>query len=113
MATSWLSIAPYLPQIIRLARPLFTDTPPPQVDHGQRLRLDIVSDQIDELQHAATQNADSIRLLATDMQKTIELLQANAERMEQRLAVAQRVALVATTTAALAFVLGAVALFMR
>ncbi len=114
MAASWLTIAaPYIPEILRLARPLFTHTPPPQADAGQRMRVDLMSDQIDELQEAATQNAESIRLLASDMQKTIELLQANSERMEKRLIAAQRLALVAGTAAALAFCLAAVALALR
>lgn len=114
MAASWLSIAaPYLPEILRLARPLFTHTPPPQADAGQRMRVDLMSDQIDELQQAATQNADAIRMLASDVQKTIELLQLNAQRMEQRLLHAQRLALMGTTAAALAFVLAAATLLTR
>lgn len=114
MAASWLTrTAPYIPEILRLARPLFTHTPPPQADAGQRMRMDLMSDQIDELQQAATQNADSIRLLASDMQKTIELLQANSERMEQRLLAMQRLVLVAATAAVLGFCLAAVALALR
>lgn len=110
MAATWISIAaPYVPEIIRLARPLFTRTPP-QVDNSHQLRLDIVTAQIAELQNAADQNADSIRKLATDMQKTLEVLQVGSERMEKRLVASGRIALVAATAAVLAFCVAAYAL---
>ena len=110
MAATWITIAaPYVPEIIRLARPLFTRTPP-QVDNSQQLRIDVIGAQIAELQDAATQNADSIRKLATDMQKTIEILQAGADQAERRLRHASQLTLVATTVAVLAFALAAFAL---
>ena len=106
MAATWITIAASsLPEIIRLARPLFTRTP--QVDNSHQLRLDVIGEQIAELQDAATQNADSIRKLATDMQKTIEVLQVGADRAERRLRRANTLTLVATTMATLAFVLAA------
>jgi len=110
MAASWITVvAPYLPEIIRLARPMFTRTPP-LPDDSQRLRLDVVDTQIVELQDAASQNADSIAKLARDMQQTMQALQLGAERLERRLALAQRVTLVAITVAALSFCLAAWAL---
>ncbi len=106
MAATWITIAASsLPEIIRLARPLFTRTP--QVDNSHQLRLDVIGEQIAELQDAATQNADSIRKLATDMQKTIEVLQVGADRAERRLRRANTLTLVATTMATLSFVLAA------
>ena len=110
MAATWITIAaPYVPEIIRLARPLFTRTPP-QVDNSQQLRIDVIGAQIAELQDAATQNADSIRKLATDMQKTIEVLQVGADRAERQLRRSNQLVLGATTVAALAFLLAAYAL---
>ena len=109
MAATWITIAaPYVPEIIRLARPLFTRTP--QVDNTQQLRIDVIGAQITELQDAATQNADSIRKLATDMQKTIEVLQVGADRAERQLRRSNQLVLVATTVATLAFLLAAYAL---
>lgn len=106
MAATWITIAASsLPEIIRMARPLFTRTP--QVDNSHQLRLDVIGEQIAELQDAATQNADSIRKLATDMQKTIEVLQVGADRAERRLRRANTLTLVATTMATLSFVLAA------
>lgn len=102
MAATWITIAASsLPEIIRLARPLFTRTPP--IDTTQVQRLAIIDEQIAELQAAATRNADSISRLATDMQKTIEVLQVGADRMERQLHRANHLAAIATTVAALAF----------
>jgi hypothetical protein len=110
MAASWITIvAPYLPEIIRLARPMFTRTPVRDAN-TEKLRLDVLNEQIAELQNAATQNADSIKLLATEMQKTIEVLQLGAERLEQRSKRSERVAIVAATIAALSFALAVFAL---
>lgn len=110
MAASWLTIAaPYVPEIIRLAKPLFTRKPP-QVDESQQQRLELIESQIAELQSAATTNADSISKLASDMQKTLEILQVGAERAEQQVRGAQALAWVAVTAAVLAFALAAYAL---
>jgi hypothetical protein len=109
MAATWITIAASsLPEIIRMARPLFTRTP--QVDNSHQLRMDVIGEQIAELQDAATQNADSIRKLATDMQKTIEVLQVGADQAERRLRRASQLTLIATTVAILAFALAAYAL---
>lgn len=110
MASTWIAIAaPYVPEIIKLARPLFTRTPA-AADNTQQIRLDVVSAQISELQNAASQNADSIRKLATDMQKTLEVLQLGSERMQKRLVIANLIAIMAATAALLAFGLAAYAL---
>lgn len=109
MAATWITIAaPYVPEIIRAARPLFTRTPP--VDNTHQIRLDVVIAQIAELQNAADQNADSIRKLATDMQKTLEVLQLGSERLQKSQLAAHRLAVIACTAAALAFALAAYAL---
>jgi hypothetical protein len=109
MAATWITIAASsLPEIIRMARPLFTRTP--QVDNSHQLRMDVIGEQIAELQDAATQNADSIKKLATDMQKTIEVLQVGADQAERRLRRASQLTLIATTVAILAFALAAYAL---
>jgi hypothetical protein len=72
--------------------------------------MDLIGEQIAQLQDAATQNADSIKKLATDMQKTIEVLQVGADQAERRLRRASQLTLIATTVAILAFALAAYAL---
>ncbi len=107
---AWIAVvAPYLPEIVRLARPIFTRAPPP-AHAGQTLRLDVINAQITELQDTASQNADSIGKLATDLQQTMQALQLGAERMERRLVLSNRLAIVAVTAAALAFGVAALAL---
>jgi predicted PurR-regulated permease PerM len=109
MAATWITIAASsLPEIIRMARPLFTRTP--QVDNSHQPRMDLIDEQIAQLQDAATQNADSIKKLATDMQKTIEVLQLGADQAERRLRRASQLTVIATTVAILAFALAAYAL---
>jgi len=109
MAATWITIAASsLPEIIRMARPLFTRTP--QVDNSHQPRMDLIDEQIAQLQDAATQNADSIKKLATDMQKTIEVLQLGADQAERRLRRASQLTLIATTVAILAFALATYAL---
>ncbi|PBJ82774.1 hypothetical protein CMZ84_11680 [Lysobacteraceae bacterium NML93-0399] len=111
MAAAWITVvAPYLPEIVRLARPIFTRAPPALPDAGQQRRNDLIDAQIVELQDAASQNADSIGKLAADMQKTLDALQVGAARAERRLVRAQILAIVATTVAVLAFGLAAWAL---
>ncbi len=111
MAASWITVvAPYLPEIIRLARPMFTRKPPVLADNTPQ-RLDVVDAQIGELQAAATQNADAIKLLATDMQQTLDTLQQNALRLERRLRRAHRITVAAATLAILGIALATAAMW--
>jgi hypothetical protein len=110
---AWFALAaPYLPDIIQLALPLFTRTKAQEKTpelHSQQ----VIVQQITELQNAATQNADSIKLLATEMQKTIEALQVGATILEKKLNRALLLAIVASTTALLAFAIAAYALAIK
>lgn len=101
----WFSVAaPYLVDVITLARPLFTRS-----RAGER-EPDVLPQQIAELQNAATQNAETLRLLAAEMQKTLETLQAGAALLERQLRAARLLAGIAIGVAALALVLAVVAL---
>lgn len=103
----WFSIAaPYLADIITLARPLFTRSKDKDADKDPN----ILAQQIIELQNAATQNAESVRTLATEMQKTLDALQTGATILETRLRWAQTLAVVSTTVAVLAFFIAVYAL---
>jgi hypothetical protein len=102
---AWFALAaPYLPDIIQLALPLFTRA------KAQEKVPEVVVQQITELQNAATQNADSIKLLATEMQKTIDVLQVGATLLERKLQRTQLLAVVASTAAVLAFLIAVYAL---
>src|SRR3546814_1028303 len=60
MAAWFTVVAPFLPDIIQMAKPMFTR------DKG----ADQVPQQIKELQDAATQNAGAVQQLAGEMQRT-------------------------------------------
>lgn len=96
--SAWYALAAsYLPDIIKLALPLFTR------GRAQEKTPEVMAQQIVELQNAALQNADSIKLMATEMQKTIDTLQVGAALLERRLQRAQMLAGAASIIAVLAF----------
>jgi len=95
---AWFAIAaPYIPEIIKIARPLFTRV------NTKDKSAEIMSQQIVELQTAATQNSESIKLLATEMQRTIEALQRGSTELEKKLERARNLLIVSTTISVLAF----------
>lgn len=101
----WLALAvPYIPEIIKIARPLFTRGNP------QEKSAEIVAQQIAELQAAVIQNSESIKLLATEMQHTIEALQKGATDLEKKLARAGILLIISTTISVLAISIAAYAL---
>jgi len=104
MAAWFTAALPFIPDVIKLARPLFTRSAP------QDKVPDVVVTQISELQDVAAQNADAIKTLAVEMQSTITALKAGAEALSAELRFASTVSLVAMTVAVLAFALAAYAL---
>jgi len=101
----WFAIAaPYIPEIIKIARPLFTRAGSPEKSG------EVVAQQIAELQTAATQNAESIKLLATEMQHTIEALQSGAADLEKKLDRARILLVISATLSVLAFCVAVYAL---
>lgn len=106
----WFSIAaPYLADIISVARPLFTRSKDNEKIPDEKIR-EIAAQQIAELQSAAAQNAESVKLLAIEMQKTIDALQIGANTLQRKLWITQTLAVVATTMATLAFLVALYAL---
>ncbi|RZA17293.1 MAG: hypothetical protein EOP93_13620 [Lysobacteraceae bacterium] len=104
----WINIAAsYLPELITLTKPLFTRSknaaPGPEM----------IEQQITELQAAATKNAESIKQLAVDMQKTIDAVQQASVLLERRLARTQMLLAVALTASCLSFALAAWLLVQR
>ena len=105
--SSWLAIAvPYLPEIIHLARPLFTRNKNADTDKTPEL----AAQQIAELQAAVADNVENIKKLAMDMQQTIDALQLAADALDKRLRLAHTINIVALTVSVLAFGIAAYAL---
>lgn len=95
---AWFALAaPYIPEIIKIARPLFTR------GNSQEKSVETMAQQIVELQTAATQNSESIKLLATEMQRTIDALQSGSAELEKKLDRARLLLIVSTTISVLAF----------
>ena len=96
---AWFTVAaPLIPEILRLARPYFTRPPQQAIAPPS----DVVAVQIAELQDVAAQNAESIKVLAAEMQKTITSLQQASMTLEQRLRRAHRLSLASLAVAAAA-----------
>jgi hypothetical protein len=104
MAAWFTAVAPFLPDIIQMAKPMFTRA------RGEDKAPDLVPRQISELQDAAAQNAESVRLLAAEMQQTLTALQQASVELERKLERASRLSLVAATMAGLGFAVAAYAL---
>ena len=102
---AWFAIAaPYIPEIIKIARPLFTKI------NSREKSIEVVAQQISELQAAVIQNSESIKLLATEMQHTIEVLQSSAAKLEKKLECARMLLIISTTISILAFCVAVYAL---
>src|SRR3546814_12231249 len=80
MAAWFTVVAPFLPDIIQMAKPMFTR------DKG----AEQVPQQIKELQDAATQNAGAVKQLAGEMQRTLASLQQGASQLDNTLVALQQ-----------------------
>jgi hypothetical protein len=77
---------PYVTQIVATAIPVFTSKPGPASQSDE-----VVAQQIAELQSAATQNAESIQILAEKLQRTIEGIDAAAMSLQKELRFYRRI----------------------
>lgn len=74
------AVAPYIAQIATSAIPAFTSKP-------ETAKSDpVLSKQIEELQAAATQNAQSIHLLAEKLEQAMNDLESAAQGAQKRIA---------------------------
>jgi len=74
------AVAPYLAQIATAAIPAFTSKPAATKDDG------VIARQIEELQAAVTQNAESIHMLAEKLQQAIEGVEVAAQEARKEVA---------------------------
>lgn len=73
------AVAPYVTQVATVAIPAFTRRPPAE-------RIDpLLAQQIDELQAAVTQNAESLHLLAEQLQQVMRDAERAAEHARRQL----------------------------
>lgn len=95
---------PYITQIVTATVPMFTSKPA----NGKTDEL--VSKQIQELQEAVTNNAESVKVMATQWKETMEGLDTAAARLQKEIVVLRRVAYGSVVVAAVAVVLALVAI---
>lgn len=104
MAAWFTHALPYIPDLIKLAKPLFTRSKP------QDQVPEVVARQITELQEIAAQNTDAIKTLAIEIQNTIDSLQSGAEALARELRWLRAMVLVCVSAALLAVGVAAYAL---
>jgi len=83
------AVAPYIAQIAAVAIPAFTSKK--GIDSSDLAVTDsVVAKQIEELQAAASQNAQSVQLLAENLQKAIQSIDAAASDAEKKITTYKR-----------------------
>lgn len=90
---AWLPIfktaIPVIAQIVNIAAPMLTKK------SGSADREALTAQQIEELQHAATQNSESVKALAAQVQATFEGLESAAVDLQKRLDRQQKLSVIA------------------
>jgi cytochrome c-type biogenesis protein CcmI len=83
------AVAPYVAQIAAVAIPAFTSKK--DTDNADvAAKEEIVAKQIKELQAAASQNAQSVQLLAENLQKAIQSVDTAASEAEKKITLYRR-----------------------
>ena len=101
---AWLPVLkaslPYITQIVTAALPMFTSKP------GDADSAELVPRQIEELQLAVTQNAESVKELATQLQNTIENLGSGASDLQREMRLLKRLIFLALAASLAGLCLG-------
>jgi arginine/ornithine N-succinyltransferase beta subunit len=93
-------VAPYVAQIAAAAIPAFTSKP------AEFAKIDpVIAKQIEELQAAATQNAESVHVLAENLQQAIQGIEAAAQDVKKQVATYRVMLLVALGLSGLSMLL--------
>ena len=93
------SAMPYVVQVLSIAIPAFTSrTAHKEAD-------DIVPEQISELQAAATQNAESVKILAEQLKGSMEGVDAAAVKLQQELVMLRRLSVIAIVVSVVSVVI--------
>lgn len=89
------SAMPYVVQVLSIAVPAFTSR------SAQKETDDIVPEQIAELQGAATQNAESVKILAEQLKASMEGVDVAAVKLQQELVFNRRLSVIAIVVSVL------------
>lgn len=99
------AVLPYVSNILTTAIPAFT------ARKGQERAAELTAQQIAELQSAATHNAESVKVLAAQLERTVAALEQGAADAERSLRRANQVAITALCAGLAALVVALLALF--
>jgi len=98
---AWLPLIktalPIVADVLKVAIPAFTSKT------DDKKAGDIIPEQISELQSAATQNAESVKTLATQLKETIEGIDTAAVNLQQELIFLKRKFIFSMLVAAISF----------
>ena len=102
---AWLpalkALLPYVAQVVTVAVPVFTK----KADKGRA--EEVVPQQIQELQGAVTRNAESLKLLADQLQQAIATIDAGAARIEKEMRTLRMLCLASMLTSGVAVAIAA------
>ncbi len=101
------AVAPYVAQIAGTAIPAFTSKPAEVAKDNP-----VIAKQIEELQTAATQNAESVRALAENLQQAIQGIEAAAQEANRQTATLRTMLYVALGLSGLSLLLSLFLLVM-
>lgn len=93
---------PYVVQVLSIAIPAFTSK-------ADNKNSEVIPEQIAELQAAATQNAESVKILAEQLKGTIEGIDSAAIKLQQELVSLRRQYFIALTIAAVSLLIAVIA----
>jgi len=100
--SSWIPLIktaiPYVVQVLSIAIPAFTSR------SSHKESDDIVPEQVAELQAAATQNAESVKILAEQLKDTLEGVDSAAVKLQQELLFTRKLSIVAIVLSVLSVI---------
>lgn len=79
------AVAPYVADIAKIAIPIFTSKKPPSAPEETKPDPVIITQQIEELQQAASQNAQSVKAIAENLQKALEKIEDAAQEADRKI----------------------------
>ncbi|HUJ87895.1 MAG TPA: chemotaxis protein [Burkholderiales bacterium] len=102
-ASALKAVLPYVTNIVTAAIPAFTSR------MGQDRSAEVTAQQIAELQGAATHNAESVKVLAEQLQRTVSAIEQGAANVDRAL---RRLRLLAAASMLVAVIALCAALFV-
>lgn len=98
------SAMPYVVQVLSIAVPAFTSR------SSSRESDELIPQQIAELQNAATQNAESVKILAEQLKGSMEGVDVAAVKLQQELVLLRRLSFIAIAVSVISVIVAGIAI---